>query len=66
MGTKEWIDILRPERTSFWSVLGPVGVVATTDVLRQREGQHAAEKQKKQCELQVHVFALSSASVLIH
>ena len=53
MGTKEGVDVFWPERASFGPVLRPVGVVTSADVLRCREGQRAAKKQKKQHQFHV-------------
>ena len=33
VSTEEWIDVFRPEGSTFGSILGPVGVVTSTDIL---------------------------------
>lgn len=47
MSTEERVDVFRPEGSTFGSILGPVGVVTYSEILRCYQMNTAQEKKKQ-------------------
>ena len=47
VSTEKWVDVFRPEGSTFGSILGPVGVVTYSEILRCYQMNTAQEKKEQ-------------------